>query len=99
MTRRGFVFPLLVLAAGAAGVLALTIIASAAHRARMAQQHQQRVQGREWCLGAQKLPEGTVLVHGKWQITVGKAPVVRASGPFGTYCISVDGRESWINVP
>lgn len=95
MTRRGFVFPLLVLAAGAAGVLALVIIASAAHRARMAQQHQQRIQGREWCLGAQQLPDGTVFVQGKWHISVDKALGVQARGPLGTYRIALDGREEW----
>ncbi len=104
MTRRGFVFPMLVLAAGAAGVLALVIVASAAHRAQMAQRHQQRVQGREWCLGGRLLPEGTTVTQGRWTITVGPAHAVSATarelgGGSGTYRIDATGRESWSLAP
>ena len=97
MTRRGFVFPMLVLAAGAAGALALVIVASAGHRAQTAQRHQQRVQGREWCLGARLMPDGTTFTRGRWTITVGPAHAVSAAaGSSGTYHIDATGRESWV---
>ena len=95
--RHGFVFPAVMLTAGAAGVLVLAIIGSAAARAREARQHQARVQGREWCLGAQSLPASEFAI-GAWRISVDSTHATTAIGPLGTYRIAADGRESWVRL-
>lgn len=92
--RQGFIFPAVILTAGAAGVLVMAIIGSAAARAREARMHHARVQGREWCLGAQTLPASNFSI-GAWQIRVESSHVTTAVGPLGTYCIAADGSESW----
>ena len=93
--RHGFVFPAVMLTAGAAGLLVLAIIGSAASRAREARLHQARVQGREWCLGAQALPASEFAI-GAWRIRVESTHATTAVGPLGTYDIAADGRETWI---
>ncbi len=98
-SRRGFVFPMLMLSAAAAGMLALAITVAAAQRAHAARAHQVRVQGREWCLGARQLPDGAVLVQGSWTITVADHHAVTAASALGTYRMAADGRESWSITP
>jgi hypothetical protein len=99
MSRRAFVLPTVLLAAGAIGLLATTILAGAAQRTQQSRQHQARIQGREWCLGARTLPPGTVLAIDGWRIMVGEQRVVSASDQRGTYRIAADGRESWERSP
>lgn len=93
--RHGFVFPAVMLMAGAAGVLVIAIIGSAAARGREARLHQARVQGREWCLGAHSLPASEFAI-GAWRIRVDSTHATTAVGPLGTYRITSDGRESWV---
>lgn len=93
--RHGFVFPAIILTSAAAGVLVMAIIGSAAARAREARLHQARVQGREWCLGAQSLPASEFAI-GAWRIRVDAAHATAAVGPLGTYRIAADGRETWV---
>lgn len=92
--RHGFVFPAVILTAGAAGVLVFAIIGGAAARARDARLHQARVQGREWCLGAHALPASEFSI-GAWRIRVDATHATTAVGPLGTYTIAADGRETW----
>lgn len=99
MSRRGFVMPALLLAAGAAGLLTFTIVAGAAQRSRLATQHQARVQGREWCLGARVLPPGSACTVGSWRIVVDRRRDVSASDVRGTYRITAEGTESWSRTP
>lgn len=99
MNRRGFILPTVLLAAGAIGLLATTILVGAAQRSQQARQHQARVQGREWCLGARMLPAGTVLAISTWRIVVGTDHEVRAADARGIYRIAADGRETWERSP
>ena len=52
-------------------------------------------------IGLRQLREQSRHLIGAVRRRVGLQAVggVFASGPFGTYCITVDGRESWTNVP
>lgn len=97
--RHGFVLPVMLLSVGAAGMLVLVIIGSAASRAREARAHQARVQGREWCLGARALPVAGIITVGAWRVTVDATHTTSASGPLGTYRIAADGHESWSHTP
>ena len=97
--RQGFVLPVMLLSVGAAGMLVLVIIGSAASRAREARTHQARVQGREWCLGARVLPTAGTIAVGAWRITVDDTHAASASGPLGTNRIAADGHESWSHTP
>lgn len=99
MNRRAFILPTVLLAAAAIGMLAATILVGVAQRSQQARQHQARVQGREWCLGARALPPGTVLSSGPWRIAVDAQGAVSAADPRGTYRIAADGRESWERTP
>jgi hypothetical protein len=99
MSRRAFVLPTVLLAAGAIGLLAATILTSAAQRTHQSRQHQARIQGREWCLGARMLPSGTTLAVDGWRIVVGGQGAVSAADPRGTYRITADGREVWERSP
>ena len=95
MNRQGFAFVMLLLSAGAAGMLATLIVANASDRATSARGHAAQVQGREWCLGAQQLPPGRTLTLGGWTVARGTDGSVRATGPLGTYGISAAGQEHW----
>jgi hypothetical protein len=54
----------------------------------------QRIQAREFALGAQTLAPGTYAV-GAWTITVAKDHAVDAGGRAGTCHIAADGAETW----
>lgn len=99
MNRRAFVLPTVLLAAGAIGLLSATILAGAAQRTHLSRQHQARIQGREWCLGARSLPPGTILAVDSWRIVVGEQRAVSASDQRGTYRIAADGHEAWERSP
>jgi len=55
----------------------------------------QRVQAREFALGAQTLAPATYVV-GAWTITVAQDHAVDAGGRAGTCHITADGAETWI---
>lgn len=99
MNRRGFILPVVLLLAGAIGLLATTILAGTAQRTHQARQHQARIQAREWCLGARALPPGSVLAVDGWRIVVDAQSSVSAADPRGTYRIAADGRETWERSP
>ena len=99
MSRRGFILPSVLLLAGAIALLATTILVGTAQRSHQARQHQARIQGREWCLGAQALPSGTDMSIGVWRIVVDPQRGISASDARGTYRIAADGGESWERSP
>ncbi len=99
MNRRAFILPTVLLAAGAIGLLAVTILGGTAQRSQQARQHQVRIQAREWCLGARALPPGTILAIDGWRIAVDAQRAVSAADPRGTYRIAADGLETWERSP
>lgn len=99
MNRRGFILPMLLLSAGAAGLLTMVIITAAAQRSQHARLHQARVQGREWCLGMHGLTAPVNLDIGAWKLSMDAQHLARAQGPRGTYTINATGQETWSPAP
>lgn len=95
MSRRAFVLPVVLLTSGAIALLAATIVVGATQRARQVSQHQAQVQAREWCLGARRLPLGSVLTVDGWRLEIDAAGAVSARDARGTWRIAADGTESW----
>ncbi|MBA3708774.1 MAG: hypothetical protein H0W83_08155 [Planctomycetes bacterium] len=96
MNRQGMVLTaVIVVIAGAAGIIGITIAAQGAHRRSEVSERAARIQGREWCRGAQAMAEGAEVRCGAWEITRSPGSERIARGPHGTYRISSDGRESW----
>jgi hypothetical protein len=96
VTRAGMALTVVAaLITGAALVTVAAIAARSASRRVEVNERAQRIQGREWCLGAASLASGTRLVVGAWEITRGADGSRVARGPRGTYSIAPDGRETW----
>lgn len=96
LTRRG------ALATAAGVILALSALplaaivsAQASARYREVSARAQKIQGREWCLGAAALPKGQRIESGSWTIAHEADGDRVAQGPGGTYRIASDGRERW----
>ncbi len=100
MTRSGFF-------GSAAAMLLLTLVlclatlwSGWASQRQLALAHRQhRLQGREWCLGAESLDPGEQVMVGHWRIGRSKDGSVSAVGPAGTYSIDSHGVESWRTGP
>lgn len=93
--RRGSAGAIVLLAIGMALATAGALSGEMAQRRRAYAEHQQRVQGREYALGARLLARGTQCTLTAWTIRVAADGTVEATGKFGTYRIAASGAEHW----
>lgn len=94
MTRRGSALALALIAVGVAVLAAGSLGAAMASSRHAAQQHLQRVQGRELALSALQLPPGTCVSVAGWTVRR-DATGAEAQGPAGCWRIDSEGREKW----
>jgi hypothetical protein len=96
MTRAGFVCTgtAFVICAAALGCLAVAASVGGG-RARDLASRQERIQAREWCLGADALAPGSAAVVGHWRVERLRDGSTRASGPAGAMEIDTRGNERW----
>ncbi len=96
MMRAGYIGSAAALVLLTTIVCLTTVLAGWASQQELELSHRlQRVQGREWCLGAEALPRGASLGAGHWRVLRLRDGSVRATGPAGTYSIDAHGSERW----